>query len=275
MAYNGYKIFANHAHVFEEAVRPHGSIDQLKALMDEVGIDKVVAFAPICGGPRAQLSDPDGNQNAWLANAIHDTNDIIGFGTINFAKGDLRGQTEQIAELGLRGIKIHPAYQTVKVNGEQAYEVYEAAERCGLFISFHTGVHWSRLSNYAMLLFDDLTYDFPNLKFSLEHIGGHCFFKEAMAVIANRRGNADAPHVFAGWTDIHGQGGLWSITDEELYDLLNITGPKAQIHGLDFPYSSADYCRAGFDRILSLNIPEETKARILGQNLAEALDIAL
>ena len=53
MAYKGYKVFANHAHVFEDAVRPHGSIDRLKALMEEVGIDKVVAFAPICGGPTA------------------------------------------------------------------------------------------------------------------------------------------------------------------------------------------------------------------------------
>ncbi len=79
MAYKGYKVFANHAHVFEDAVRPHGSIDRLKALMEEVGIDKVVAFAPICGGPRAQLSDPDGNQNVWLANALRDATDIIGF----------------------------------------------------------------------------------------------------------------------------------------------------------------------------------------------------
>ena len=34
MAYKGYKVFANHAHVFEDAVRPHGSIDRLKALAE-------------------------------------------------------------------------------------------------------------------------------------------------------------------------------------------------------------------------------------------------
>lgn len=271
----GCKIFANHAHVFEAAVRPKGTVDCLKALMDEVGIDKAVAFAPFCGGKKPQMADPDANQNCWLASELRDSPDIIGFGTINFSKGDLRGQTEQIAELGLRGIKIHPPAQEIRVNGEKAYEVYEAAQRCGLFLSFHTGVHWARLSNYAMLLFDDLTYDFPELKFSLEHIGGHCFFKEALAVMANRRGNAQDPHVFAGWTDIHNPGGLWSITEEELYDLLNITGPRAQIHGLDFPYSDADFCRAGIERILTLNIPETTKAAILGQNLADALDVRL
>ena len=211
----GHKVFANHAHVFEEAVRPHGTIERLKALMAEAGIDKAVTFAPISGGPRAQMSEPDKNPNVWLAGAIKGDADLYGFGTIDFSKENLREQTEQIADLGLRGIKLHPAYQQFKVNGERAYQVYEAAERCGLFLSFHTGVHWHRLSDYTMLLFDDLTYDFPNLKFSMEHIGGYCFFKEAVAVIANRRGNAADPHVFAGWTSIYDKG-LWYISDAEL-----------------------------------------------------------
>ena len=270
----GHKIFANHAHVFEESVRPHGTVERLKALMAEAGIDKAVAFAPICGGPRPQVSDPDMNPNEWLAKAIQGDGDLYGFGTIDFSKPDLRGQTERIAELGLRGIKLHPAYQQFKVNGESAYQVYEAAERCGLFLSFHTGVHWHRLSDYTMLLFDDLTYDFPNLKFSMEHIGGYCFFREAVAVIANRRGNAADPHVYAGWTSIYDQG-LWYISDTELYDLLRITGPAAHIFGLDFPYRDAQYFKAGIGRILGLDISEEAKARILGRNLADALHVEL
>ncbi len=270
----GHKVFANHAHVFEEAVRPHGTIERLKALMAEAGIDKAVTFAPISGGPRAQMSEPDKNPNVWLAGAIKGDADLYGFGTIDFSKENLREQTEQIADLGLRGIKLHPAYQQFKVNGERAYQVYEAAERCGLFLSFHTGVHWHRLSDYTLLLFDDLTYDFPNLKFSMEHIGGYCFFKEAVAVIANRRGNAADPHVFAGWTSIYDKG-LWYISDAELYDLLRITGTSAQIFGLDFPYRDAQYFKAAIGRILGLDISEDAKAQILGKNLADALNVAL
>ena len=108
----------------------------------------------------------------------------------------------------------------------------------------------------------------------MEHIGGYCFFKEAVAVIANRRGNAADPHVFAGWTSIYDKG-LWYISDAELYDLLRITGTSAQIFGLDFPYRDAQYFKAAIGRILGLDISEDAKAQILGKNLANALNVAL
>lgn len=40
------KIIANHAHVFQESKRPHGTISVLKQVMDECGISQAVAFAP-------------------------------------------------------------------------------------------------------------------------------------------------------------------------------------------------------------------------------------
>ena len=266
------KVFANHCHVFEEQLRPHGSIETLKRTMDEAGIDKAVAFAPFKND--RQVSAPEVNQNRWLAGAIKDSPDIIGFGTIDFERTDLREQTEEIAELGLKGIKLHPAAQEFKVNGERAYEVYEAAQRHGLFLTFHTGVHWHRLSDYAMLLFDDLTYDFPDLKFSMEHMGGYCFFKDALAVMVNRRGNAKDPHVFSGWTSIYDPG-LWYLTDEQLYTMVALGGETTHIFGTDFPHNKGPQLKAAIDRILNLNISEEAKARILGQNLADALQIKL
>ena len=40
------KIFANHAHVFPESVRPAGSIARLEQLLDTCRIDEAVCFAP-------------------------------------------------------------------------------------------------------------------------------------------------------------------------------------------------------------------------------------
>ena len=161
-----------------------------------------------------------------------------------------------------------------KVNGERAYEVYEVAQRHGLFLTFHTGVHWHRLSDYAMLLFDDLTYDFPDLKFSMEHMGGYCFFKDALAVMVNRRGNAKDPHVFSGWTSIYDPG-LWYLTDEQLYTMVALAGETTHTFGTDFPHNKGPQLKAAIERIKGLNISEEAKARILGQNLADALGVAL
>lgn len=268
------KVFANHAHVFEAAVKPNGTIDCLKQAMDMAGIDKAVCFAPFVTGRGTQMSSRDLDQNEWLAASIKGDPDLYGFGTVNFDAGDLRGQVEKIADLGFKGIKLHPAHQEFRVNGPKAYEVYRAAERLGLFLSFHTGVHYYRLSEYQMLLFDDLTFDFPDLKFSMEHMGGHCFFKDALAVMTNRRYNAKDPHIFAGWTSIYTKGN-WHLSDEELDDLVTIGGPLCQCYGLDFPYKKSEAFIDSIARVRGLNIPEETKDLILGGNLARELHIQL
>ena len=39
-------IIANHAHVFPKEIKESGTIDELKKLLDECGIDKCVCFAP-------------------------------------------------------------------------------------------------------------------------------------------------------------------------------------------------------------------------------------
>ena len=266
------RIFANHAHVFQEEVRPLGTVEKLLDMLDETGIEKAVCYAPICGGAGKQMAELDGNPNRWLAEKLKGSDRLVGFGTVNFTKYNIADQVKEIADLGLKGIKIHPAYQHLCVNGKRAFEAYRVAEDEGLFISFHTGVHWSRLADYSQLLFDDMSYSFPKLKFSLEHIGGYCFFKESVAVMANWRGNAQNPKIYAGWTSIYDRG-LWYISDEQLYDLLWMTGDNAQIYGLDFPYRDAAYIRLGIDRILGLDISQESKEKILGGNLRAALGV--
>lgn len=59
---------------------------------------------------------------------------------------------------------------------DKACEVYSAAQENGLFLSFHTGLHWHRIADYQPLLFDEVAWNFPRLKFSMEHVGGYHFF---------------------------------------------------------------------------------------------------
>lgn len=49
------RIIANHAHVFQESVRPHGTISVLKQVLDECGISQAVAFAPFPRHFKARL----------------------------------------------------------------------------------------------------------------------------------------------------------------------------------------------------------------------------
>jgi len=268
-----YRIFANHAHVVPKEVRASGTVEALHETMDYCGIEKTVCFAPF----RQRLLE-EGltcSQNEWLAQTIAGDAALVGFGTVDFEADKLQEQVEEMARLGLLGIKLHPAAQEFSVVGEKALEVYTAAERCGLFLSFHTGIHWHRIADYQLLLFDEIACRFPLLRMSLEHIGGYHFFREALAVICNHR---EMPYqVYAGWTSIamddNGLPNCWSLTDEELRTVIHQSGPHRSIFGLDFPFKSKEYIAKSIERIMNLDISQEAKENVLGGTLSRVLGV--
>ncbi len=272
-----YKIFANHAHVFPKGSKDNAQLENLKVLMEECGIEGAVCFAPF--NHQTERVGITINQNKWLYEEIKNEKNLIGFGTINFDIGSINEQVKEIKELGFKGIKIHPAAQEVKVDGRELFEVYAEAEKQGLFLSFHTGLHWHRIKEYSMLLFDEVAYNFPNLKFSMEHVGGYSFFKEALLVMNNneRKGN----NIYAGLTSISMEEdalgnlrpGAWSLTDDDLCTLIHQTGEKNSIFGLDFPYKDARYTKNAIERIKNLPITEDAKKGILVENIKAILNL--
>lgn len=272
-----YKIFANHAHLFPKGSKDNAQLENLKELMAECDIERAVCFAPF--NHQTERVGITINQNKWLYEEIKNEKNLIGFGTINFDIGSINDQVKEIKELGFKGIKIHPAAQEVKVDGRELFEVYAEAEKQGLFISFHTGLHWHRIKDYSMLLFDEVAYNFPSLKFSMEHVGGYSFFKEALLVMNNneRKGR----NIYAGLTSIameidllgNKRAGAWSLTDDDLCTLIHQTGEKNSVFGLDFPYKDAEYTKNAIERIKNLPITEAAKKGILGENLKKALNI--
>lgn len=266
-------IFANHAHIFPEQLRPEGTVDSLKKFMDECGIDKCVAFAPFAD--RFSDAGIDENHNVWLANQIKGCSDIVGFGTVDFDAPDLGGQVEQIADLGFKGIKLHPPYQEFVIDGAPAFEVYEKAQELGLFLSFHSGMHWHRLRDNLVLLFDEVAWNFPKLRFSMEHIGGYHFFTDALAVMCNNSRGGTQPRVFAGWTSVDNSNGAgaWALSDEQLKTVILQTGEDRSIFGVDFPYNNAESIKRDIARIKNMDLSEECKEKILGKTLEKILSV--
>src|SRR5262245_51142087 len=154
------EIFAHHAHVFPESANPHGTVERLIRLMDECGVAQAVRFPPLA------FQVPGVDHNRWLAGAIASQSRARGFGPVESARSALRGQVRKARELGLLGIKLHPNTQKFDILSPQAMEVYAAAQEHKLFLSFHTGVHHFRIKSYNLLGFDEVTHDFPDLRFS-------------------------------------------------------------------------------------------------------------
>ena len=133
------EIFANHAHLFAKNTRPDGDIDSLKRLLDDCGIAGCVCFAMFPHQRDRWEFKGDVNENLWLD--IRDEKNLVGFGTVDFTRDDIEEQVRKIDELGFKGIKIHPAAQEINIMGEKPQRLYAEAEKRGLFLSFHTGLH--------------------------------------------------------------------------------------------------------------------------------------
>ncbi len=266
-------IWANHAHVFPEKSKPGATVGDLKELMAECGIEKAVCFT--CFRDQFERSGLSGDSLDWLYSEIKDDPSLIGFGTVDFSRDDIEYQMDKMQSYGFKGIKLHLAFQEENILSEKARRVYKKAEKDGLFLSFHTGLHWHRIADYKMLLFDEVAWFYPELKFSMEHIGGYHFFRDALGGMSNASRNSGSDTVFAGWTSIapaeNGMAGPWTLTDDELRTVIHQTGNTRSIFGLDFPYNKADKIKAAIARIEGLDIPEEAKDGILGGNLRSVL----
>jgi predicted TIM-barrel fold metal-dependent hydrolase len=258
------EIFANHAHIFQKEVREDGTVNALEKFLDECGIDKAVCFAPFNSYFEGNGESP----SRWMYEQIKNNERFMAFGTIDFTKDNLKEQTEEIYQLGLAGIKMHPAFQQFKVDGERACQVYEVAEKRGLPISFHTGIHWHRISSYNTLLYDEVAYKYPEIKICMEHAGGYSFFNEAVAVMCNNPGR-----VFAGLTSVfhHDTHKYWYLGKEKVKDLIWLTGIENCIFGLDFPYTTpaqiAEAIKAMNECVEEMELEQDAASKVFGGNL--------
>lgn len=268
-------VFAHHAHVFPESVRADGTIDRLLKLLDECGIEGAVCFAPFSFQVRHASLHP----NRWLAGELAAHRRLVGFGTVDFARHDIKDQVRESADLGFRGIKVHPNAQEFDVLAPKAMEVYAAAEELKLFLTFHTGIHHSRLKDSSLLKFDEVARQFPRLRFSMEHMGGYHFFNEALAVLANHYPppweNSRCP-IFAGLTSVftQHQNRLWYLRPDQIREIILQTSAEQAIFGLDFPYNLERETKMGLEVIRGLGLSESDCEKILGGNLRRELGIA-
>lgn len=265
-------ITIHHCHVFPKGLRPEGTIAELLRIMDAVHIESAVVFSPFAH----QLKEEAPTRNRWLAGEIQNNSRLIGFGTIDLTQTDLEDQVQEIFDLGFKGIKLHPAAQKVSIVSPECRRVYEISQRLGLFLTFHTGIHWHKIRDYHPLLFDEIAEDFPELRMSLEHLGGYHFLTDALAVITNnsrRDGDRRVSHLYGGLTSVFHpeKDRYWYFTVEKLKEIVHQVGAHQLIFGLDFPFKREAELRHSLHIIDQLGLSPEEKQQVLGGNVRKVL----
>ncbi|HEU5315015.1 MAG TPA: amidohydrolase family protein [Chloroflexota bacterium] len=269
-------VFANHVHLFPDWMRPDGTLTAFRRAMDAVGIDRAVLFAPFphrweeAGGEVAP-----GAWNRWLAEEIAGKSEFVGYGTVDFREGapPMAEQVRQVAELGLRGLKVHPAVQSFPIDGATTIDACAAAGAHGLVVSWHTGVHHHALADDHPVLLDNVIRAAPETRMVFEHAGGWHYYRDVVAVIQNNRHGKEPAKRFAGITTVLDKVRFrgWYLGPEVLAELRWQLGEDSLIYGTDFPHNDAQRIAQDLAIIREMDWPAEAVGALLGGNLQNVL----
>lgn len=176
---------------------------------------------------------------------------------------DVAGRMDQLAEMGIRVIKIHPPHQCLYPNAyrngdENLRVIYEKCEKYGIPVMIHTGtsVFPGARNVYADPIYvDDVAVDFPKLTILLAH-GGRPLWMETAFFLMRRHPNM--------WLDLSG------IPPKRLLEYFPRFDQIADraLFGTDWPGPGVPSMRGNVKQYLSLPLPQATLRRVLHDNAA-------
>jgi uncharacterized protein len=192
--------------------------DELVRNLDEVGLDRAVAF-PL-GAPYTDYSE----SNKIIAEEVAKyPQRIIGFCRINPNFGPqatAKALDHCLGTLRLKGIKLHPEIEFFDPNEEALMEpIYDAARRYGVPIIFHTGMS----SKAAPAVIAELAARYRDVPVILGHMGVSEYVKQAVAV-ARQNDNIFLETSVVGWMPL-------------LLEAFRGVGTSKILFGSDHPYN--------------------------------------
>lgn len=166
-------------------LKPHtrGTLASLLESMDDAGIDLSVIL-PIATSPGHTAGILE-----WIKKTAPVSPRTIFFGTAHPYDPNFREQIREMADLGLPGLKFHPAYQQFPVDCREAYAVYEEAQKYGLAMYFHSGIDPSvpGCDYTSVERFAAFVRDFSGAKIVLAHGGGYREWGKVLDLLNGRR----------------------------------------------------------------------------------------
>lgn len=191
---------------------------------------------------------------------------LLSFGGIHPDDDDIEAHVAKIADLGLRGVKIHPDYQGVMIDDERYVRIAKAAISHGLVLITHAGVDdgiggVTHCPPDRAATFLDAVYDGrepTDAKIVFAHGGGNRMFDGVIEHLAGRNVYFDLSYVCS------------YITPETAMSLIRAHGADRILFGSDCPWGSP-LKTLSFIRALPLS--ETEKNAILGENAKRLLGL--
>ncbi len=251
------KIIDVHTHVFPDAIagraaynigayygipmEGNGTIDMMKARVPkDIECKFVISSAAL--KPQNAVT---GN-NFLLAAAAVDS-DFIPFGSVHPDMGAdaAVAELQRIAAQGAKGVKLHPDFQHLYIDGDNMWEIYEACQTLGLPVLFHVGDKNTDYSTPRRMY--RVLERLPNLKVIAAHLGGYSVWDEAKDVLIGSDVYMDCSESRP------------FLTIDETYDLIQRHGVDRVMFGSDYPVFCTD---SAYDLINEIGFTAEEKEKL-------------
>jgi uncharacterized protein len=205
--------------------------------------------------------------NSVVATACRDHPAVfVGFGSVDPHKGESAvAELDEIASLGLAGVKLHPSLQAFAPDDERHWPIFERCQELGLACLFHTGTsgigagrpggQGIRLDYSRPIRLDAPAAAFPELRVVAAHFGWP-WHLEMLAIAAHK---TNVYLDISGWAPRY-------IPAEVVRELAGRLQDRF-LFGSDYPFISPERCLSELEE---LELAPEVMEKLLRGN-AEAL----
>ena len=229
-----------------------GRVSSLLENMDKAGVGISVVQPVVTRQSQVKKN------NLWAQSIQSDR--IISFGGVYPNSGMWKEDIDEIVYLGLKGIKLHPEYQEFAPDSDELLRMYDYALTKGLIVLIHGGVDLGMPPPYRATpeVFKNIAGKMKGGIIVAAHLGGHGMWKEVEETLCGEDIYLDTSMGFA-----------W-YGEEQFLRILEKHGEEKILFASDSPWSDPIHDIA---RINALNIPQETKDKILFGNARRVLGL--
>lgn len=257
-----------HTHIFPEAIAARtiaslesrakinaysdGTLPGLLRSMEEAGVD-ISVILPVVTRP-GQFASVNRYAAEITAKELGEgAQGVVSFGGIHPDSADYKKEIDEIARMGLKGIKLHPDYQQVFIDDIRYLRIIDRAAERGLIISVHAGldvglpepIHCT--PERALLVLEQVGPD----KLILAHMGGYGCWDEVEELLVGRKVYFDTAYSFR------------HMEDEQFMRIVRAHGADRILFATDSPWSGQ---KEDLAHIRGLGLAGEELEQILWKN---------
>lgn len=268
---NEYYVIDAHCHVYPDKiahkaagaistfydrseVKPHGDGTVSMLISDgiDAGIDKFIVQS-VATTPHQVASI-----NRFISDSVKNSGGrLAGLGTLHPDSENQEKDVQNIIDLGLRGVKLHPDIQGFKIDDYRCLKIYELCEQAGLPILMHTGDSRYDNSNPNRLL--PVLEIYTNLTVIGAHLGGWSMWEEASKKLAH------TPNLYVDCSSSM----AW-LSNEKTVEIIRRYGADRVLFGTDYPmWSPHDEIK----NFMSLDLTDDERRLILSENAIKVFNL--